>query len=74
MKKLTFKKAGMLSAVVAPLTMAIPAHAALAFDTTEVVAAAATILAAVGVIGAAFMMVPAAIKGWGIVKAIIFRS
>ena len=74
MKNVTLKKAGILSAALAPLAIATPAHAALTFDTTEVVAAGATILAAVGVIGSAFMLIPAAIKGWGVVKAIIFRS
>ncbi|UOO89256.1 hypothetical protein LVJ82_17720 [Vitreoscilla massiliensis] len=76
MKNVT-KKAGISTAVATALTVSAPAAmAADAFtlDTTAVVAAAAVILGAVGVIGSAFMMIPAAIKGWGVVKAIIFRS
>lgn len=73
MKNVT-KKLG-VAAITAPMVVALPAMAeGLSFDTTTVVAAGATILAAVGTIGAAFMLIPAAIKGWGVVKAIIFRS
>lgn len=62
------------AAVVALGTIALPAQAALTFDTSEVVTAAATVLGAVTAVGVAFMMVPVAIKGFSAIKAIIFRS
>ena len=76
MKNVT-KKAGILSAVgtaAATFTPAAMAAGELTFDTAAIIAPVTEILAGVAAIGAAYIIVPVAIKGWSYFKAMIFRA
>ena len=66
-------KAGILTATG---LVSVPAMAAdaLTFDTAAITAPVAAILAGVAAIGAAYIIVPVAIKGWSYFKAMIFRA
>lgn len=75
MKNVTLKKAGILSAVgTAFMTAAIPAQAAIAFETTEVVDALGVIVVSVGAIGTAAIVVTVVVKGWAMLKRAIMSA
>ena len=76
MKNVT-KKAGILTAVATAVGTFAPsamAADALTFDTAAITAPVAAMLAGVAAIGAAYIIVPVAIKGWSYFKAMIFRA
>ena len=74
MKNVT-KKAGILTAVATVLTTAaVPAQAAITFDTTEVVDALGVIVVSVGAVGVAAIVVSVAIKGWAMLKRAIMSA
>ena len=74
MKNVT-KKAGILTAVgTAAATFAVPAQAAITFDTSEVVDALGVIVVSVGAVGVAAIVVSVAIKGWAMLKRAIMSA
>lgn len=69
------KKAGILTAVgTAAATFAVPAQAAIAFETTEIVDALGVIVVSVGAIGAAAIVVTVVVKGWAMLKRAIMSA